>query len=67
MSFEYVEEAAEGELSGYVFKVNVDAGDGYSGMTLTVSPTWPTFYPKTLMPLASTPFRALTISSIPAP
>lgn len=30
MSFEYVEEAAEGELSGYVFKVNVDAGDGYS-------------------------------------
>ena len=36
MSFEYVEEAAEGELSGYVFKVNVDAGDGYSGMTLTV-------------------------------
>lgn len=30
MTFEYVEEAEEGELSGYVFKVNVDAGDGYS-------------------------------------
>lgn len=55
MSFEYVEEPAEPEADavyGYVFNVNVDAGDGYSAWltgtwelsedesTLTLSATW---------------------------
>lgn len=67
MSFEYVEEAAEGELSGYVFKVNVHAGDGYSGMTLTVVADLANVLSEDAYAVSFDAVSSPAISSIPAP